>query len=99
MRNILRRLKVLLAMEIKVKFAAALDRRLVAGWALVTMGGRVLRRFSILRLQGYELQQSIDKATDHAVNAAIEVSNDNQIEFSRYDIDYSGLPAVENQAA
>lgn len=86
-------------MQIKVEFAAALDRRLVAGWALVTMGGRVLRKFSILCLQCYALQQSIDRATDHAVNAAIEVSNDNQIEFSRFDIDYSGLPAVDNQAA
>lgn len=86
-------------MRIKGESAAVVDRRLIPDWAIVTMGGRILQRFTILREKGSALQQSIDNETPRAVDAAVQASNNNQVEFSRFDIGISGLPAVKNQAA
>lgn len=85
-------------MTIKVEFHAV-DHRFIARYAVAKLNGRAIERFSILRCRGFALQQSIDRATDHAANAASRASNENGIEFTRFDIDYSGLRAIENRAA
>ena len=82
-------------MQIRVEFEANEEHPLFAGRAVVTMGDRVLRSFRIIRTSGYALQPSIDRAKDRAVDAA----NENGMEFRIYDVDHSGIAAIENQAA
>ena len=86
-------------MQIKVEFQADEVHPYFAGRALVTIGNKVLRSFRIIRTSGYALQQSIDRAKDRAVDAAVDAANENGMEFRIYDVDHSGIAAIENQAA
>lgn len=86
-------------MQIRVEFEANEEHPLFAGRAVVTMGDRVLRFFRIIRTSGYALQPSIDRAKDRAVDAAVDAANENGMEFRIYDVDHSGIAAIENQAA